>query len=292
MPQLLCIFILGASLVMLSAGGADPQDAAAPRPVAAPGSPAAAARPFGEAAVAEDAPAVHSGFPSAKQHTRAVGNALVHGYLGRDPDFAQLTGLGTGRGKRGWATWRRGDWPDIGLRFKATAPKGPHWPVYHLDTKWQAQALWAIRPPSALESRQDAGFGSLYCLTYALPEQAAIVREYAFVPVAGRADPDWHYYLELGPAPETQDGTHASYRHGGKALSLQVPGWYSIAGRHTPPGTPLEVAGWSADPQADGGVSWRCAVAYRAAAAGTAPPDLDLSPAGLARLRQAALGGG
>jgi hypothetical protein len=184
MPQLLCIFILGASLVMLSAGGADPQDAAAPRPVAAPGSPAAAARPFGEAAVAEDAPAVHSGFPSAKQHTRAVGNALVHGYLGRDPDFAQLTGLGTGRGKRGWATWRRGDWPDIGLRFKATAPKGPHWPVYHLDTKWQAQALWAIRPPSALESRQDAGFGSLYCLTYALPEQAAIVREYAFVPAA------------------------------------------------------------------------------------------------------------
>src|SRR5690606_12995848 len=58
-----------------------------------------------------------------------LGNGYVFGHLGVNADFSLLRGLtGPGYQTRGdngdWQVWLEGNWPDIALSFKATAPKG------------------------------------------------------------------------------------------------------------------------------------------------------------------------
>jgi hypothetical protein len=232
---------------------------------------------------------ITSAFPAAKPGTQALGNGSLHAYVGHELDFAQLTGVSPTLRNRSWRKWRAGAYPDIPLRFKATARKGPHWAVFHLGTKWKSQTLRVIKPQAAVLSRQAADFGSLYCLTYAVPGQAVLVREYAFIPMPERADPDWVFYLKLDARPDAFDATHASYANGKQTLRLQFPGWNHLDGR----GTTLddsEIRGWTSEAANDGGVVWRTAVAYTLLSRGSLPTELDLSPEGLAGLRVAALG--
>ena len=283
MLRLLSALVLGAGLFMtnppLPAGAADDAGGV---PVLL--SPFDLARPTGRSAVATET------YPAHRQHTHAIGNSKLHCYIGHNLDFSQLDGIALTTPGHDWTKWHSGDWPDIKLQFKATAPKGRQWPIYHLNLKWKNQLMWTTKQQTALETRQDADFGSLYCLTYVLRDRPVVIREYAFIPTAGRADKDWHCFLALPNHPASQDDTHAAFVNGKQKLTLQFTGWNEIAGRYRKSPDAQEIAGWDTLPENSGGVTWNCAVAYSVGAANATPADLDLSPAGLKELRKHALG--
>jgi hypothetical protein len=185
-----------------------------------------------------------------------MGNGRIFGHLGVDSDFSLLRGLtGPGYQTRGdegeWQVWQEGNWPDIPVSFKATAPKGPHEPVFHLGDKWTTQSIEQVRGGAIVRVKQSADFGELSILQYAVPELPVLIREYRFTPVAGRADADWDYFLQLGGSASGRADDGFEYEQGDNRLTIRCQSIRKI------PEMPQCIAG---EMQADG--SWQCTLVY------------------------------
>ncbi|MCB1215977.1 hypothetical protein KDL44_01190 [bacterium] len=207
-----------------------------------------------------------------------LGNGYVFCHLGVDGDFSLLRGLtGPGYQTRGdngdWQVWQEGNWPDIALSFKATAPKGSFNPVFHLGDKWKTQCIEQVRGAAIVRVRQTADFGELTILQYAVPDMPVLVREYRFVPVEGRADPDWNYFLHVASEAAEQESDGLVYHQGGNRLTIQCQGFREVDG------LPQSIAG---EMQDDG--SWHCTVACIVSKAGEPRTAVELDSAGLADL--------
>ena len=207
-----------------------------------------------------------------------IGNGRIFGHLGVDSDFSLLRGLtGPGYQTRGdegeWQVWQEGNWPDIPLSFKATAPKGPHEPVFHLSDKWTLQSIEQVRGAAIVRVKQSAEFGELSIIQYAVPELPVLVREYRFTPVAGRADPDWDYFLQVGTEAAEVESDGLVFKQGENRLTIQCQGFREI------PEMPQCIAG---EMQSD--ESWVCNVAYIVSKAGEPRAAVELDEAGIAAM--------
>ncbi|MCB1221372.1 MAG: hypothetical protein H7A35_07835 [Planctomycetales bacterium] len=207
-----------------------------------------------------------------------LGNGYIFGHLGVDGDFSLMRGLtGPGYQTRGdngdWQVWQEGNWPDIALSFKATAPKGSFNPVFHLGEQWGAQSIQQVLGAAIVRVRQSADFGELDCIQYAVSGMPVLVREYRFRPVEGRADPDWQYCLQVGTEANETEYDGLVFHQGENRLTIQCSGFLEVDGLQQC------IAG---EMQEDG--SWRCTVAYIASKAGEPRTAVELDSAGLADL--------
>lgn len=120
-----------------------------------------------------------------------VGNGQVFAHLGVDGDFNTLRGI-TGPsyqtrdddGKAVW--WQEGDW--LTLRFDLLLPApgaamapGIRYSDGHQTPEWRTQSVQTIRGCPMVRVWQSNGTDELYSLTYAIPFENTIVREFALV---------------------------------------------------------------------------------------------------------------